>query len=185
MYGTMITGRPDSNKADFGDDLFHGACFRLRLSDDGEIEAPRDPAELLADPGKARAQRQRLGGDAGAGTGRTEPVEGRPRRRLVVALLRLDHIGWNISRAGNRDDRIVEESDSGEVSIECGGDRHGIVAGRACLLTDTEIHHDVLDHNGMSSARRLDINSVNINFMSRAGWLAFEPDQARPAQLIS
>ena len=95
----MMTGRPDSNKAEFGDDLLDGACLRLGLPDDGQIEASRDAAELLADPAEAGAERKRLGGDAGAGARRGETVERRSRRRFVVALLGFDHLGRNISGA--------------------------------------------------------------------------------------
>ena len=142
----MMTGRPDSNKADFGDDLLDGACLRLGLPDDGQIEASRDAAELLADPGETGAERERLGGDAGAGARRGETVERRSRRRFVVALLGLDHFGRNISGARNRNDRIVEERYSGEVGVEGGCDGDRIIAGRARLFTNAEIDDDVLDH---------------------------------------
>ena len=45
----------------FGDDFFDRARLRLGLSDDGQIEAPRDAAELIADAGEAGAERERLG----------------------------------------------------------------------------------------------------------------------------
>ena len=65
-----MTGRPDSNKAASAmissTALVSGsACPTM-----DEIEASRDTAELVADAGEAGAQRERLGGDPGAGARR-------------------------------------------------------------------------------------------------------------------
>ena len=76
-----------------------------------------------------------------------------PVRFFVVALLRLDHVGGDVARAGNWNDRIVEKSDAGKMRVESSGDGDSIVASRACLLTNAEIDDNVFDHSGRSSSR--------------------------------
>ena len=83
------------------------------------------------------------------------------RRRFVLALLGLDHLGRNISGARNRNDRIVEKSDSGEVGVERRGDGNCIVAGRARLFADAKIDDDVLDHLARPSVASNINNSIS------------------------
>ena len=37
---------------------------------------------------------------------------------FVVALLRVDHVGGDVARAGNWNDRIVEKSDAGKMRVK-------------------------------------------------------------------
>jgi len=89
------------------------------LSDYGQVEAPSNAAELLADAGIARAHLLRVGDDSGAPARRSEVVDCCARRRLILALLGLDHFGRNPAGVRNRNHRIVEESYSGEMGVEC------------------------------------------------------------------
>ncbi len=94
------------------------AGLRLGLADDGEIEAPRDAAELIAGAGETGAERERLGREAGAPGRLGEAIDGGLRAGFVVGLLRFDHFGRDIAGARNRNDRIVDEGDAGKMRVE-------------------------------------------------------------------
>ena len=155
----MMTGRPDSNRADFGDHFLDRARLRLGLADDGEVEAPRQAAELVAGAGKAGAERERLGRDAGARGRLVEPLDRGLRRGRVLALLHLDHVGRDVAGAGDRNDRVVEEGEPRDMGLERGGDRDREVAGRSGAFADAEIDDNVFDqgtvfgHGSVSSRR--------------------------------
>ena len=120
-------GHQDHRPAGFeqrglGDDLFHGRGLGLGLADDGEIEAPRDAAELVAGAGEAGDERQRLRRQRVALGRRGETVDGGFRGGFVVGLLRLDHFGGDVAGRRYRNDRIVEKSDAGQMRVQGAGD---------------------------------------------------------------
>ena len=57
-----------------------------------------------------------------ASFGGVEVVESGPSGPFVVALLRVDNVGGDVARAGERNDRIVQEGDAGDMRLEDRGD---------------------------------------------------------------
>src|SRR4029079_7953613 len=136
----------------FGDHFLDGVAVRLRLTDHREIEPPRQAAELLAGPGHAAAERQRLCRYAGARCGTGKVVRGGLGGEGIVMLLGVDHVGGDIARAGERNDRIVQEGNAGDVRLEGRSDRDSVFAGEAPALTQAEIDEDVFDHESLLGA---------------------------------
>ena len=88
----------------FDNDLLDRVGFRLRLPDNGEIETPRDLAELVAGADQACADRQRLGLNARARTCRCEAFPSSFDRGLVMPFNHFQFWG-NVAGARNRHDR--------------------------------------------------------------------------------
>ncbi len=120
------------------------------MADNGEVEAPRDAAELIAGAGEAGGERQRLRRQSGAIGRRGEAVDGGLGRGFVVGLLALDDFGRDITGARHRNDRIEDKRDAGQVRRKGRSDGHRIIAGGIAVFADAEIDDDILDHGGVS-----------------------------------
>jgi hypothetical protein len=71
---------------------------------------------------------------------------------LAVALLRFDHFRWDIAGGGDRNDRVIDEGDAGEMAVERCGNRDGKIPGKVTSLGDAQTDNDVLDQCGVSSS---------------------------------
>ena len=86
-----------------------------RLPDDRDVEAAGDASEQIGRAGKARVERARLGRDARRLGGAFKARNRLPGGRGVAAALRFDQVGRNAAEHAAGDDRLVDESDAGDV----------------------------------------------------------------------
>ena len=68
---------------------------------------------------------------------------------LAPGLLALDHFGGNVAGARHRNDRIVDEGDAGEVSLQRVGGRNRVISGRASFFCNAQISENVFDHDAV------------------------------------
>jgi hypothetical protein len=140
-----MRGPPEIKQRGFDDVLIDWVRFRLRLRDNGHIEAPGHLAELVAGAGQACAEHQRLGLNAGACAGRHEAFPSGFDRGLIMPFNHFQFWG-NVTCVRNRHDRTVKQNDSRQVGVQCRSDRNSIIAGRVRLGTDIQINDHVFDH---------------------------------------
>ena len=147
-----MTGRPDSNSAPSIISSSAGAVLALRLADDRDVEAPRDPPEHVAAPPKAGIEHAGLGRHAGRSS--PPPRTGRPRPwRPCCSRPAASRSGRPERRRARRPgspDRTRRRCRS-TCAPNVPGDRDRIVGREVLRPAAGEIDDDVLDHGSTSS----------------------------------
>src|SRR5215203_1736893 len=118
----------------------------LRLSDHGEIEAPRDAAEQIGRAGDACIKQAKLERCPALLHGRLKTGDRGLRAFGVLLALNFDQIGWDAAEDATRNDRLVDEADTHDVCAKGAGDRNGIISREVLRLTTRQVDDNVLDH---------------------------------------
>src|SRR6516165_11435192 len=107
---------PGIEQRGFNNILLDHSGLRLYLPDNGQIEAPRDLAELIARADQAGANRQRLSVNTRARACRRETFPNRFDRSFVMPFKHFQF--WrNVAGARNRHGRAVKKDDPCQVGV--------------------------------------------------------------------